>query len=58
MKRTQIKRPVARKARGNPQDQSPDLLPLTARELLKLPGVLNVKRPGRRDKSDELDRRE
>lgn len=51
MKRTQIKRPVGKKSRDNSEEQSPNLLPLTAREFLKLPGVLGVKPPGRPDEA-------
>ncbi len=56
MKRTQIKRPVAKKSRNKSEEQSPNLLPLTAREFLKLPGVLDVKPPCRPDDSDGHDR--
>ncbi len=51
MKRTQIKRPVVRKSRDKSEEQSPNLLPLTAREFLKLPAVLGGKPSGRPDKS-------
>ena len=53
MKRTQIKRPVGRKSREKSEEESAGLLPLTAREFLKLPRVLGVKPPTQADEADE-----
>ena len=53
MKRTQIKRPVRSKSRDTSEEQSPNLLPLTAREFLKLPGVLGVEQPDHPDGDGE-----
>ncbi len=50
MKRMQIKRPVRSKSRDTSGEQSPDLLPLTAREFLKWPGVFGV---APRDRPDD-----
>ena len=56
MKRTQIKRPVKRPARGGSDDNAADLLPLTAREFLKLSAVPRVSPLSAGEKRDKRDR--